>query len=61
MSDFSDFDIYIGGGNRTRPSVILESPTLAHLHIHKVPVSNVSKVIKKKEPRVHWDLVYSAN
>ena len=47
MSDFFDFDIYTGGGNRNRPIISSESSTPARLHIHKVPMYNVSKVAKR--------------
>jgi hypothetical protein len=51
MSDYDEFNYYIGGGNSddNRPVLNLESsPQLTSLHIHIVPVSNLSKLIKKR-------------
>jgi len=52
MSDYDDFNYYIGGGgNSNRPVLNLESSSQStSLHIHIVPVSNMSKLIKKKNP-----------
>jgi hypothetical protein len=51
MSEFENFDYYIGGGNDgaddNRPT--LESSSIStSLHIHIVTVSNLSKLIKKR-------------
>ena len=51
MSDFDNFEYYISGGDGSRPFLDLElSSQLTSLHIHIVPVSKLSKLIKKKNP-----------
>lgn len=51
MSDYYDFDYYIGGCNYSYNRLVLEHKSLSQstpVHIHIVPMSNLSRLIKKK-------------